>query len=292
MRCLPFISVVMPSLNQAAFLETAIRSVVDQGYPAFELIVIDGGSTDGSQDIIRRYEERLAYWISEPDFGQSDAINKGLARCRGDVFNWINSDDMLMPGALRSIGEAFQRKPDAELVVGTQMTCDQQGRVQRVSCPPSAWGRTARAWVSPFGQQSSFFAIENIRRLGGVREDLHCIMDNDLFYRHFRAGGRIHRIRNLIGIWRLHPECKRNCCGYEAAEERKRIFREYRIDPGANQRAWRKSSLVRLLDGSYLRSYILTRRYRGFSWQRLAEDHALTAFTQVHPNIPESIKCM
>ena len=99
----PLISIVMPSYNQAAYLEQALRSVLEQDCPGTEVLVVDGGSTDGSVEIIRRYADRLAWWVSEKDRGQSHAINKGLGLCDGEWFNWINSDDYLMSGALHSL---------------------------------------------------------------------------------------------------------------------------------------------------------------------------------------------
>ncbi len=97
---LPKISLVTPSYNQAAYLEQTIRSVLDQGYPNLEYVIIDGGSTDGSVEIIKRYERHLKYWVSEKDKGQTDALNKGITHCTGDVFGYINSDDLLYPRSL------------------------------------------------------------------------------------------------------------------------------------------------------------------------------------------------
>src|SRR5215472_10161327 len=105
----PRISIVTPSYNQGDFIEETIRSVLLQGYPNLEYIVIDGGSTDQTIDVIRRYEKWLAYWVSEKDDGQPQAINKGLSRATGELFNWINSDDLLLPGALAAIGSASRR---------------------------------------------------------------------------------------------------------------------------------------------------------------------------------------
>src|SRR5687767_5199473 len=104
---LPVISLVTPSLNQASFLERAIRSVIEQNYPNLEYIVMDGGSTDGSVDIIEEYSDRLAYWVSEPDGGQSAAINAGWSRSSGNVLAWLNSDDYLLPGTLQWPGQFF-----------------------------------------------------------------------------------------------------------------------------------------------------------------------------------------
>ena len=113
----PRISIITPSFNQGQFIEETIRSVVLQGYSNLEYIIIDGGSTDKTIDIIRKYESQLAYWISEPDQGQAHAINKGLRRCTGDVVGWINSDDLLLPGSLFTIARAYQNAPN-KIIVG------------------------------------------------------------------------------------------------------------------------------------------------------------------------------
>jgi glycosyltransferase involved in cell wall biosynthesis len=268
----PRITVVTPSLNQGKYLEETIQSVLQQNYPYLEYIIVDGGSTDGSVDIIRRYQNHLAWWISEPDAGQSDAINKGLARSTGDVFNWISSDDVLAPGALSRIGRAFREWPDAELVVGDHARCDKAGRVLRVSCPPSSLGMIPRLWILPIGQPAAFFSMERIRRMGGVRKDVHQMMDVDLLYRHFLAKGHMKRIRGVIGIWRLHPEAKQAQCKAVVTEERHRLFREYGIRPADRRDGVRWSRCGRLLDGSYVRSFFLTRRLRGRPWQSLGEE--------------------
>ena len=108
----PRISVITPSFNQAEFLERTMRSVLDQGYPNLEYIVIDGGSTDGSSDVIQKYADRLAYWTSEPDRGQVDAINKGLRRATGEWLCWQNSDDIFFPGAFDDLANAAAARPD------------------------------------------------------------------------------------------------------------------------------------------------------------------------------------
>ena len=127
----PRISVITPSFNQAEFLERTMRSVLDQGYANLEYIVIDGGSTDGSVDLIRKHAERLTYWVSEPDRGQVDAINKGLHRASGDWLCWQNSDDVFFPGAFADLAKAASEHPEAGLIVGNMVLIDENDRPLR-----------------------------------------------------------------------------------------------------------------------------------------------------------------
>src|SRR3989339_415746 len=108
----PRITVVMPSFNQARYIEESIQSVLDQMYPNLEFIILDGGSTDGSQEIIERYADRLTYWHSQPDKGQTDALIMGFDRSTGDLIGWVNSDDVLLPGCLHTIADAFVARPE------------------------------------------------------------------------------------------------------------------------------------------------------------------------------------
>src|SRR4030067_2556851 len=123
----PLVSIVTPSYNQAEFLEKTILSVINQDYPRLEYFVMDGGSTDGSLEIIKRFEHRITNWISEPDRGQSDAINKGWSMASGDIFAWLNSDDMYAPGAVQAAVQAFRENPEAGMVYGDAILVDRDG---------------------------------------------------------------------------------------------------------------------------------------------------------------------
>ena len=124
----PKISIITPSFNQSEFLEFTIQSVLSQDYPDLEYIIVDGGSTDGSLEIIKKYEDRLAWWVSEKDQGQTDAINKGFARATGKYLAWLNSDDTYQPGALSKAAEYLESHPEVGLVYGETNYIDQDGR--------------------------------------------------------------------------------------------------------------------------------------------------------------------
>jgi glycosyltransferase involved in cell wall biosynthesis len=186
----PRITIVTPSLNQAAFLERTIRSVVEQGYPDLEYVVVDGGSTDGSVEILRRYHDRIAYWESVPDRGQSHAINKGLERATGAVVAYLNSDDYYLPGALAAVGDAFDRNPDAGWVCGACRYLNADGSLDTIwrprlpEGPRPLWVRDI--WYVP--QASSFWRRSEAERIGGFREDLHYAMDVEFGIRLALAG--------------------------------------------------------------------------------------------------------
>jgi len=125
---LPLVSIITPSYNQMRFLEATLRSVLEQDYPNIEYLVVDGASTDGSVEIIRRYADRLAWWVSEKDSGQSEAVNKGLQRARGEIIGWLNSDDVYLPGTVSAAVAAFQSHPEAGLVYGDALAIDAEGK--------------------------------------------------------------------------------------------------------------------------------------------------------------------
>ena len=187
---LPRISIVTPSYNQAAFLRKTLDSVLDQNYPNLEYVVIDGGSTDGSVETLREYSPRLTYWISEPDCGQSHAVNKGFARSTGEIMTWLNSDDVLLPGALQAVGEIFASYPQIQWLTGQPANLDIYDHLRVF---PLKTGRFRslihRGWYHGRGlgfiRQEGTFWRRNLWDQAGaaINEARHYAMDDDLWRR-------------------------------------------------------------------------------------------------------------
>lgn len=205
----PKISIVTPSFNQADYLEETIRSILLQGYPELEYLVIDGGSTDGSCEIVQKYKQWLAYWVSEPDNGQSSAINKGLRRMTGDVFNWINSDDTLQPHGLQVVAESFRRDPDklmaGDVVYRYEDLCKEQIVWQvNVELKPMIefWNNTAS-----FHQPGIFIPMHQMKRAGELDEGLDYAFDYDLYCR-LLSLAQVNYVRQPVAMYRVHPASK------------------------------------------------------------------------------------
>ena len=205
----PRITIVTPSFQQAAYVEECITSVLDQGYPDLEYMVIDGGSTDGSRAIGERYADRLTWWCSEKDKGQAHAINKGLERATGRIFGWINSDDLLLPGSLEYVGNAFANDP--ELVVLTGVRRSLQPDHSAVAMPLDDPDDPDRLFTGPLiNQQSTFFRMDAIREAGLLEAKLQCVMDYELWlqvlFRRGTTGVRI--VPWELAVFRAHPNSK------------------------------------------------------------------------------------
>lgn len=204
----PLVTIVTPSFNQAEYLEATLRSVVEQDYPNIEFIVVDGGSTDGSVDIIKRYADKLAWWVSEPDRGHMDALNKGYARATGEILAWINSDDILYPGAVREGVEAMLAHPDAAMVYGEADYIDPQGRViGRFRARQTDYKRLLQGYVH-IPQQSTFFRTKHYRQVGPLNEDYWFAFDYDLWVRLAKVAPLVYLPGRLWSAYRLHGASK------------------------------------------------------------------------------------
>ena len=204
----PLVSIVTPSYNQGQFLEATMRSVLEQDYPNIEYIVVDGGSTDGSADIIRKYADRLAWWVSERDHSQTEAINKGFAHATGDIHAWLNSDDTYTPHAIREAVEYMQAHPEVGMVYGDSDYIDEQGRViGRFRAAQTDLRRLLQGYVH-IPQQSSFWKGDLWRKLGPLDPAFHYAMDYDLWVRFTADGAVIRYTPQLWANFRIHLEGK------------------------------------------------------------------------------------
>jgi glycosyltransferase involved in cell wall biosynthesis len=203
----PLVSIVTPSYNQGAYLDEAIRSVLDQDYPQLQYIVVDGGSTDGSVDVIRRHADRLAWWTSESDSGQAAALAKGFARAEGEILGWLNSDDALLPGAIAAAVEALEREPDALLVYGDNVFIDERGR-ELGPAPAQELDlvRMIRHCENGIPQPGSLFRRRALE-IAPLNERGYYFFDYEFLIRLATAGRVEHIPRNLAG-YRLHPGSK------------------------------------------------------------------------------------
>jgi glycosyltransferase involved in cell wall biosynthesis len=202
----PRITIVTPCLNAARYIEETLDSVLSQGYPDLEYVVIDGGSTDGTQEIIRRHERHLARWVSEKDRGHADAINKGFAGTTGAVMGWLNGDDVLHRGALRLLSLVFTGFPDVEWLTAQASQMNAEGAVVQV-LPPRAWSRLGFVsgdyrWIQ---QESTYWRRSLWERAGGrLAEERALACDFELWVRFFRHA-LLHSTDGLVGGFRMHP---------------------------------------------------------------------------------------
>lgn len=222
---LPIISIIIPSLNQGAFIEETLQSVFSQEYPSTEVIVIDGGSTDGTLAILEKYSSRIHYRISEKDQGQSDAINKGMRRASGDLLTWLCSDDKLLPGALHEVATAYRSHPQAGLFHAGGILFGDKTAGQTIGTHLQDLPLRYIAGV-PFPQPSSFFTREAFQRCGPLDTTLHFGMDYALFQR-IALQYAVIPSDSIWSAYRMHPDSKTVSKLEYFAEDWARVFSRF-----------------------------------------------------------------
>jgi glycosyltransferase involved in cell wall biosynthesis len=226
---LPRLSIVTPSFNQGRFLERCIRSVLDQGYPDLEYVVIDGGSTDESVEIIRRHQDRLAYWVSEPDSGQADAINKGIRRTGGELVAWLNADDFYLPGAFAAAAEAFGRDPSRSFYYGDGFRVAEDETPVGAFFPegPQPYDEPAMVFgLNYVLQPAAFINRACLERAGDLDPSLHYGLDTDLWIRLARVAAPAPIAAHLAAS-REHAATKTGGGSFARVEELRRIAEKY-----------------------------------------------------------------
>jgi glycosyltransferase involved in cell wall biosynthesis len=281
------ISVVMPSFNQARYVEAALNSVLDQRNSNFEILFVDGGSTDGTMDIVERYRDRLAYCVSEPDKGQSDALHRGFCKANGDILTWLNTDDLLLPGALEDVAAAFEQKRNCEWVLGNVLWIDAEDIILKCWKGEPYTPFWPRLGLFAAGGPSSFFTPNLYHRVSGLNLNLHYAMDTELWWKFILDGQKFHRLKRYTWALRLHEDAK--VSGHMFAgeddekqkrvkahqrEERERLeslIGDYRLKMPAKVKA-ALATARRAISPMYLQGALDTRRYKDQPLSVLLDD--------------------
>jgi len=260
MNDLPRISVIVPSFNQGRFIEKTLRSVIDQGYPNVELMVIDGGSTDETVDVLKKYNDQLTYWVSEKDRGQSHAFNKGLARATGNIVGWLNSDDVYLNRSLFQAADYFAAYPEIDIVFSDYIYVDGTGRyLKRRKEPPFSYNIYLWSGDCYHANIAGFFRRRVFEKNGGLDESLHYSMDYEFYLRAGKAGMKFGHVREYWGAYRFHSASKSiTAYGRMLADARILLARYQPSDVGPCgarlRKAWFRSQRIaqKAMIGSYL----------------------------------------
>jgi glycosyltransferase involved in cell wall biosynthesis len=250
----PCITIVVPSYNQAPYLGSTLQSIFDQDYPYLEVIVMDGGSTDGSLEVIKSYSDRLTYWQSQPDGGQTSAIRAGIERGSGELLSWLNSDDILLPNVLWRYAQALRKHPEADVLYGHHLVIDRKGTRVEEYKHPKYFTRLAW-WTAPYiAQPGTFFTRHIWQLVDGVDQQMQAAFDYDLWYRFMTAQARFVHVGGFVSGFRLHPVAKSQTWQGRYAEEYAVLRQRYAEYLGTKgQRCFARLALVSLqtVSGNY-----------------------------------------
>lgn len=229
----PQVSIITPSYNQAAFLEETLRSVIAQDYPSVEYLVVDGGSTDGSVEIIRTHEKDITWWVSEKDKGQAEAINKGFNRARGEIVGWLNSDDTYLENTLQEVVDVFKSNPSIFLVFGDVRAINETGEVIN-HIRYGDWNLGDLMEFNIIGQPAVFFRREALLKAGFLDPAYHLLLDHHLWLR-IAQHGKMHHIPREWACARFHREAKNISSASLFGKEAYRILAWMKNEPGLQE---------------------------------------------------------
>lgn len=270
------ISVITPSFNQGRFIEETILSVIHQNYDNFEYFVIDGGSTDDSVSIIKKYENDLTYWVSEKDGGQTEAINKGFKLATGDVVCWINSDDILMPGALKEVACFFESHKDIDFLNGYVMRIDKESKILFTHFIPPQKLYYARNGLYYVAQQGMFWRRELFDRLGYLDETFHAEMDKEFLIRILLNKCRVGYLRKILGAIRVYEDTKTALNGSIWQDDEFKLQQRYGDRLSFSEKKGIRSIYLadKLFHGILGLQYFFTLRWKGKSISDLIKSNA------------------
>lgn len=239
----PTISIVTPSYQQGSFIGRTIQSVVDQGYPALQYFVQDGGSSDSTVAVLKQYEDKLSGWASEKDSGQSQAINLGFAHTDGEIMAWLNSDDLLLPGALYAVADYFNRHPDVDVVYGNRLLIDEDDmEIGRWILP--GHDSHVLSWADYVPQETLFWRRRIWEKVGGkIDESFRFAMDWDLLVRFRDAGAKFGHIPQFLGAFRIHERQKTSAAINEIGHQEMNRIRERILGRVPSRKEIRKAVL-------------------------------------------------
>jgi len=229
----PKISIVTPSYNQAEYIEQTIHSIISQNYPKLEYIIMDGGSTDGAVEIIKKYSRYLAHWESHKDNGQADAIFRGFEYATGEILGWVNSDDLLLPGALEKVGRFFAIHQESEWVTGGTLSINPHGKYlynwlgnPRCNLGASVTFNHLLYLGCPFNQPASFWRKDAFFGVNGFDRNLRFCFDYDLFFR-FSQRSPSANIKHFLACFRVHGKSKSSTISNICQEENELLWGRY-----------------------------------------------------------------
>ena len=225
----PKISIVTPSYNQAQFLERTILSVLNQNYPNLEYIIIDGGSTDGSVEIIKKYEKYLSYWVSEKDRGQSHALNKGFEKANGKIFAYLNSDDLYLPNVLKIISKYFNQN-EWDIIYGHSYVIDASDNINNLSVALPFRLKEYFFGVFSIPQQSSFWKPEVFYKTKGFNIENHTCMDGEFYVKAATLGFKFKPINYVLSCFRIHKDSITFRIKKKSIIENKNYYKKYLLD--------------------------------------------------------------